>query len=261
MSLTDTFEKRNDLTTIITDEIRNMFCADDVEIIPFGVETISNGNACLDNFIKEKASNETWSSMLVKFAPDFIMLKKNKPQELYFLEIKTTVTPLCSSTNIKEIRNRHKNTKLSDMGIIAREAWNAYNNLFPNCIILAGCSYNSKLLMAQFVKNIKCLRCYGGENGSAFNCDVCLMKKHDLFPAERNYNSTGSKTPHTNIDYSTFQECEEFFKTLGIGVNKNVVDKLKQTIMQKGISFSYKTYDFVKDKIKKELQDDGCFWI
>ena len=64
MSLTDTFEKRNDLTTIITDEIRNMFCADDVEIIPFGVETISNGNACLDNFIKEKASNETWSSSI-----------------------------------------------------------------------------------------------------------------------------------------------------------------------------------------------------
>jgi len=261
MNQTNTFEKRYSLSQFIIDNLQFIFNPDEIEIIPFGFEKIGGNNVALNNFIKTPESNLSHSSMIVKFAPDFILLKKTTPQQLYFLEIKASVTPLYSQNRLDEISNAQKRrVKISDVGDIAREAWNAYNNLFPNTIIIDGCSYNSKLLMAQFVNNIRCLRCYETPS-EPYQCNLCPMKNKDFFENGRNFMSSGSQTPHTNIDYSSFMEISDFFKQLGISTNEHAIDNLKNKIKNHGISFSSSIYSSVRDRIIKQLNDEGCNWI
>ena len=76
MNSTNTFSKRYNLSEEIVKKLPSLFDLNQVEIIPFGVETIANGNQALNEHIKKDISNLSHSSMLVKFAPDFILLKK-----------------------------------------------------------------------------------------------------------------------------------------------------------------------------------------
>lgn len=202
------------------------------------------------------------SSMLVKFAPDFILLKKTRPQDIYFLEIKVSVTPLCYKKRIDEIKSKHptENIGISDIGDIAREAWNAYKNLFPNTIILDACSYNPKSIMAQFVDKIECLRCYKSP-GAAFDCAACPVENGGFFDIERNPYSQGSQTPHTNINYASFDSIETFFEKLNIALNADVLNDIKQSIKTAGVSFSSAVNDDARRQIVAELKRAGCDWL
>ena len=81
MNQTNTFEKRYSLSQFIIDNLQFIFNPDEIEIIPFGFEKIGGNNVALNNFIKTPESNLSHSSMIVKFAPDFILLKKTTPQQ------------------------------------------------------------------------------------------------------------------------------------------------------------------------------------
>ena len=161
--------------------------------------------------------------------------------------------------NFNEILSEHPDTKLSDIGLIAREAWNAYNTLFPNTIILSATSYNPNILKAQFVSKIKCLRC-NGKNGKE-DCSVCPIKKHDFFENSRNYNAEGSQTQHTNLDLSSFVDAREFFKTIGIGINEECCNEIKGLFKKQGVKFPTSCNEFVKTKILKQLKNEGCDWL
>lgn len=262
MSNTITFNGRYHLSNILSDKVKELFNSEDVEIIPFGFENIANGNLELQQYISTERANLSYSSMLVKFAPDYILLKKSAPQELYFLEIKVSKTPLYSSSRLSDIQriNPGKDIKISNVGDIAREAWNAYNNLFPNTIIIDACSYNNKLIMAQFINKIDCLRCYKSST-EHYDCKSCPMKSKSFFDIERNYRSAGSQTPHTNIDYSSFEEVKEFFGKLDIRVNVPLINELKETIKSEGVSFPPRTYEYVINNIKNKLKLEGCDWL
>ena len=261
MNQTDSFDRRYSLSQFLFDNIKSIFNSNEVELVPFGFEKICGNNVALDQFIKTPEANLSHSAMIVKFAPDFILLKKTHPQQLFFVEIKVSVTPLCSQTRLDEIRmSKGANIRLSDVGDIAREAWNSYNNLYPNTIIIDGCSYNNKVLMAQFVKNIRCLRCYKTPS-LPYDCNQCPMKKRSFFEVSRNYMSSGSQTPHTNIDYSSFMNITDFFNSLGISTNQQQVDKLIATIKSFGISFSSRTYPDLINKTKFTLIKEGITWI
>ena len=262
MADTQSFNGRYALSNLITDKVPQLFSAYDAEIIPFGIESIGKGNAALKEYISTAKSNMSHSSMLVKFAPDFILLKKTQPQEIYFLEVKASATPLWTFKRMGEIRSKHPNKtiKLSDIGDIAREAWNAYNNLYPNTIILDGCSYNPKLVMAQFVDKVECLRCYK-TSSEAFDCANCPVKSKTFFDIERNTNSQGSQTPHTNINYSSFERAEVFFGNLNIRLNLSVLNEIKRAIMKAGISFPPSINDYTKQSITNTLIQEGCYWL
>lgn len=255
------FNGRYKLSDLISKNIHKIFNSDDVEIIPFGFENITNNNPIFSEFINKPESNFSHSSMLVKFAPDFIMLKKSEPKEIYFLEIKVSITPLRYYSRLKELQNAHPNSnlKLSDIGDIAREAWNAYYNLYPNTIIIDGCSYNSKVLMAQFVNKIECLMCFNPNKFDA--CKNCPIKNKDFFEYEINTTSYGSKTPHTNLNYSSFEIIDKFFEKLNIRLNKSYVNELKEQIKKLGIYFQQSTYDSIKEQILSDLRNEGCYWL
>ena len=259
MGIVNGFSDRYNLSQELSDKVKYLFNEEDVEIIPFGYENISNNSKNLTSFINSPESNLSHSAMLVKFAPDFILFKKKQPQEIYFLEIKVSVTPLWSSKNLNEIIVDHPNTRLSDIGLIAREAWNAYNTLFPNTIILSATSYNPNILKAQFVKNVKCLRC-NGKDGKE-DCSRCPIKQHGFFENSRNYNSTGSQTQHTNIDLSSLLDANDFFKTIGVNVNYEVFQEIKNLFKQHGVGFPSSCYDNVKTRIINQLKKEGCDWL
>ena len=248
MIRTDTYNGRLNVDSLLSNSLKDLFNKNEVDLIPFGFEKLfaekedsDYQTKCLyDNlksFIDSETANLSHSSMLVKFLPDFILLKKTNPQAVYFLEAKASVTPLYSTTRVEEIRKFHKkNVKLSDIGIIAREAWNAYKNLFPNTIIVSACTYNPHVLKAQFVEKITCLRC-NGQDGMK-NCLNCPVKSRSFFENSRNYNSSGSKTQHTNLDLSSFLPFKEFFSLLDINVNEQKVNELIETFKTQKIYIS-----------------------
>lgn len=189
------------------------------------------------------------------------MLKKSKPQEIYFLEIKVSKTPLRFYSRFNELQSAYprRNLKLSDIGDIAREAWNAYKTLYPNTIIIDGCTYNSKILMAQFVDKIQCLRCHNALGLQA--CSGCPVKVRKFFGYEINKTAYGSKTPHTNLNYASFDNFESFFAGLNIRLNTGCVNELKQEIKRQGVFFPDNTNEIVKAKVLNDLRNEGCYWL
>lgn len=260
MNSANTFSKRYNLSEEIINKLSSLFDFNQVEIIPFGVESIANGNQALYDYLKKDISNLSHSSMLVKFAPDFILLKKTEPQDVYFLEIKVSVTPLYSTSRLNEINEKHFGTKLSDVGDIAREAWNAYKTLFPNTIILEACAYNPKLFMAQFVDKITCLRCYADGN-VGYDCSCCPIKTREFFPVSRNKNSHGSQTPHTNVSLASFMDAKQFFNQLNIDLNDKTINEIKTMLMNNKISWPNNAYHSVIENCKTTLIEEGCYWL
>lgn len=256
------FNQRYQLSEICSKRVFNLFENNAVDIIPYGCENITKGHECFAEYLNTAESNFSHAAMLVKFAPDFILLKKTQPQAIYFLEIKVSTMPIWSEKRLSEIKaiNPDKELKLSDVGDIAREAWNAYKNLYPNTIILDACSYNPKLVMAQFVDKIDCLRCYKSHT-EAYNCVSCPVKGRGFFDFDRNISSYGSQTPHTNINYSTMLPAEDFFNSIGISINITVLQEIKNILKKEGVKFRPTTFDYVKDKVTKILRDEGCTWL
>ena len=255
------FIERNKLTNILSDNIDKILNQNDVEIIPFGFENIAKNKPYINKFIYSAESNLSHSAMMVKFLPDFILLKKTNPQEIYFLEIKASITPLWSTKNLNQIKENHKDIKLSDIGIIAREAWNAYRTLFPNTIILSACSYNPNIIKAQFVDKIKCLRCYDSSLGHCADCSSCPLNNHSFFEVKRNLNSAGSGTPHTNLDLSSFVDVSDFFNSIGIRINHPEIERIKNIFKDRKIELPSHLYPYIKEKIINQLKAEGCDWL
>ena len=256
---TNTFENRYNLGDLLSNSINKLFDSNEIELIPFGFENLFYDKTNLKSFIDSKIANLSHAAMLVKFLPDFILFKKSEPQSIYFLEIKVYATPLWASKNLEEIRRIHGDINISDIGLIAREAWNAYRTLFPNTIIVSATTYNPYILKAQFVDKIECLRC-NGKDGMV-DCSKCPVKGHSFFENSRNYNSTGSQTQHTNINLSSFLSFKDFFDQLSININEDKLNTLINTIKAKGIIFPLNIYDSVKNKIITTLINEGCTWL
>lgn len=254
------FEKRYSLSEIIAQRLPDILNKDDAELVLFGSETISKDSEALNAFITNDDSRRNFSSMLVKFAPDFILLDKNK-NEVFFLEIKVSVTPLCLETNREQMKKIDgKTPDITEIADMDRDAWNAYVNLFPRTIILDACLYNPKLLGCQFVGNIKCLRCFK-EYRTAFNCDECPVYKRGLFDQKRNFKSEGSQTPHMNFSLRNFYKFGDFFTKLGIRYDAKKLDELLDEIKKCHLNFPKVIYPEKRKEIVNDLVSKGCYWL
>lgn len=253
------FNQRYQLSEICSKRVFTLFEENSVEIIPWGCENITKGNETFNNYLNSAESNFSHSSMLIKFAPDFILLKKTQPQAIYFLEIKVSTMPIWSEKRFSEIKaiNPNKSLLLSDVGDVAREAWNAYNNLYPNTIILDACSYNPKLVMAQFVDKIHCLRCYKS-HWESYDCASCPVKRRSFFSFDRNSSSYGSPLISTTL------QCLKrkiFFNSIGIGINRSTLLEIKDIMKSIGVNFRPSTYENIQRRVIDTLRSEGCFWL
>jgi len=254
MNHTNTFKKRYDLSTVIINRLSSLFDLNEIEIIPNGVEDITDINSQEMAFVNTVEANLNHDMMKEKFKPDFIIRKKRSPEEWYYLEVKYSVTPLWANKNLDEIRQRNPDIKLCDIGVCAREPWYAYNNLFPNTIILYACSYNPRLFMAQFIKKIQCLRCHD------WDCSDCPVQTKELVNYSKNLNSTGSGTPHTNINLACFENVKEFFEKIGIKTSQDEISNIKNIIKAKGVNL-VNMYPGVAKRVLDQLRQNGCTWL
>lgn len=120
----DNFEKRLMLTEKIECELINLFDKNISTLQEFGCKAITQNNVDLDSYIKQPEVNQQGSAMIVKFAPDFILLKKSKPSQLYFLDVKHSVSPIWADSRVNKLRKKNNDNTLlrTNVGIVAREA-------------------------------------------------------------------------------------------------------------------------------------------
>ncbi|MBQ8325550.1 MAG: hypothetical protein IJX86_00640 [Lachnospiraceae bacterium] len=257
-----TFTGRRRITDIIENRLNELFFANEVEIVPFGVLNIVKDNEIFKKYFAKMEVNQKPSSMIVKFAPDYIILKKTEPQELYFLEVKCSVTPCWAASRVSKIKERHCNQKIdeSNIGEIAREALLSYNRFFPNTIVLYGSSYNSKILMAQFADKIQCLYCY--KQQGEYDCENCPSKNDGFFEQEKNSFSDGSQTANTNVNLDSFVSADVFFEQLGIHLRNDGVSDINKVICDYNVRIPRDKVDIEREiEIRNTLVENGCKWV
>lgn len=257
------FKERLELTEKVESFIKDLFPSDKCSVIEFGCKSIIGENEDLWEFIKEPIVNQQASSMIVKFAPDFILLRKTEPKELYFIDVKHSIAPTWAPSRLKMLREKNSDNTLSidRIGVVAREALLAYRRYYPNTIVLMACPYNAKLLMAQFAADIKCLYCYHAPNRDDYDCASCPAQNGGFFDIERAVNSAGSQTPMTNIDLDSFLPADEFFNNIGIQLNENALNNLFQEIKKETIDIGRGVYPNLKNRALWNINHAGCDWV
>lgn len=182
------------------------------------------------------------ASYMIKFTPDYLITNKN--HQNYFVDLKFSRAPLFIWNRINQINQlepTYKRYRSDNIGLIAREAFYSYRKYFPKMIVLYATPYNSKILMAQHIENIKPLYVGGADYDEIQSNEDFLdyeINTENYF--ELNYNpfSTGSGTQHINIDLDSFLPIEEFFDNLNIETDTNELKKVKESILTYGIDFS-----------------------
>ena len=255
------FEERLNLTDIIEKKIKELFSNEIVQ--EFGCSKIVSPGTEIFNFLKTPEINQMPSGMIIKFAPDFIILTKKEPKKIYFLDVKHSVSPIYAPSRLKLMREKASDNTLeiSDIGVVAREALLSYRRYYPNTIILMASPYNPKKLMAQFAEKVKCLYCYRNKDKPDYDCNNCPAKNGKFFDIERDGKSTGSQTPMTNVDLRSFESSETFFNKLGIEINSSTLYEIEKEIMNEPIGFDDKVLDKRKNEIFQSLIDSGCYWV
>lgn len=258
----DGFEQRLQLTDMIENRLSDLFDKNHVSIQRFGCEVIVGQNSDIQDFIKEPEVNQQASAMIVKFAPDFILLKKDAPKQLYFLDVKHSITPIWADSRIEMLRTKNDDITLTrtKVGVVAREALLSYRRYYPNTIILMASPYNSKVVMAQFADRVRCLYCYR-EKGKEYDCYNCPSKHGGFFDIERATNAIGSQTPMTDVDMDSFEPMEIFFGKLGIKVDSEILEQIRESVKCEQLEFGNQKDHRIQNKVRRELHESGCNWI
>lgn len=211
----------------------------------FGYNVTLRNNSSMRTILKKLIIKKSLTALMVKFGPDFICIKKGDKQELFFLDIKTSITPIFFDSYIEKLRNMAKLSKLSreDIGEIEREAWDSYNNFYPrnNVIIIIACPYNPNLILAERINNI-----------------LCFYR----FEKDTNIEAGGSRTPHVNIHLGKMRRLDVFLKEeFGVEVHSSEFNEILEFVKMWDINKSmrrvnWKQYDNAIKKLKQT-----CPWI
>lgn len=256
------FDERLRLTEMIESNMSALF-GTDVIVKEFGCKTIIGDNEDLFEYIKEPEVNQQASSMIVKFAPDFILLKNSNPKQLFFVDVKHSISPTWAPSRLRMLQQNNDDSGLSPdrIGVVAREALLSYRRFYPNTIILMACPYNSKLLMAQFADKVRCLYCYHSAARDDYNCGSCPSKTGGFFDIERATDSVGSQTPMTNVDLDSFLPADIFFNQIGIEYNSEILNNIKEDIKREPIGIGENVYPKTKNRLRYMLNQAGCEWV
>lgn len=73
------------MTQQIENRLSEYFPANQVSIQQFGSEVLTQNCVGLSEYLCTPKANIDASAMIVKFAPDFILLKRTEPQKVFFL--------------------------------------------------------------------------------------------------------------------------------------------------------------------------------
>jgi len=206
---TSHFDRMN-LTKRI-DELIKPFLEDAGFIIEeFGYAITLRDESSMGAKMRRLEVKKSKAALMVKFSPDFICIKIGKKRGLFFIDTKTSITPVFFDSYIERLKTKANlpDLKREDIGEIEREAWDTYNNFYPpeEVVIIMACPYNPKLLLAEKVNRILCFH---------------------RFAKDTNVEAGGSQTPHVNIHLGYMRSLDVFLKEeFGIRINKTFYNEI-----------------------------------
>lgn len=212
------------------------------EVYNFGQPIIIKNNPWIGRRLRQLDVKDSPAALLVKFAPDFIVIAPTRCNTLFLLDTKASITPVFFQAHIDRIRvhfGRDQNLRREDIGEIEREAWYTYNRFFPRnrVALVIATPYNPKLLLADWVDRVTCMWCFMGiedDEPRPFPCSKCPIfgEEGGTFGVIENFLAGGSGTPHTNIHLSRMRSLDIFladeFKTkVSNSSYSNVIEDIK----------------------------------
>lgn len=263
------FLDRFALTRRFEENLEGLLEENGIKIIPFGQHAIIGKNHWMNGRLKKLDTKSNLAALMIKFAPDYLAYKGDDKKALFFFDAKASITPVFFGAHVDRIKSHSgiSTLKRSHIGEIEREAWYSYNNYYPNVAIIMASPYSPKIVMAEWVKNIRCLWCFKGvtDNGpKPWDCRNCPVKKGSGFGVVVNEFAGGSGTPHTNIDFSSMRTLPIFLnEEFGINLDLNeyqytLTDFVKQWPLNKPAGrVTWGQYNGAV----RELQFEGCTWL
>lgn len=186
------FEKGELMIEIVTRHVWDSL--ESVEHVPWGYETHVSEE--IRNIITSDSFDEDPTSRHIRSSPDFFIVQQ-EPEIIYFLECKSTVTPLWSKNRIRELSENaglqppNEILRWEDIGQLEAAAYDNYmalKNLGAKVAVLNYVAYHERLLLCDFIENITEIGRY----------------------TVKNRNTKGSGEPFINFDVTQMRTLEEF---------------------------------------------------
>jgi hypothetical protein len=200
------------MTNLIKDGIFNSI-TEYVNLVPLGYEThITDRVRELLRFVQ----NET--STYIKFAPDFFVVGRSNPENLYLLEFKCTRTPLYSPRRINMLRLRASDStlKAEAIGQMEQAPFENYLRLKVMRVrvaILNYCAYADPKLLCELIERIKVI-----------HRDVVQTTT-----------LRGSRTPFVNIDLRSMRSLTNFLCEEHPSLGRDIIEEgVANTIIRLG---------------------------
>lgn len=210
----------------------------------FGHPVILDGNGSMLSHIRKTVYKKNGPVLMVKFSPDFIVAHPESGQPPFFMDTKTSITPIFFQSQINRIRDFSgvRSLRREDIFDIEREAWDIYNRFYPKdrVALCIACPYHPRLLLAEWVTELKPLWRYA---------------------EDRNLEAQGSGTPHVNIDMRRMRTLASFLsEEFGVEVDmdsyKVLEDFIKTWDLNKPNRVNWTQYN----NVIVELQE-SCPWL
>lgn len=197
---TTSYLDRMALTQRLDENVIPFLSKHNFQITEFGHPVITNGNGRLANILRRQVYKKCPEMLFIKFSPDFIVVPSTSTKGPFFMDTKSSITPVYFGAQIERIRLSAGLDELrrEDIFVIEREAWDNYTRVYPPHLValIVATPYNPRLLLAEWVSNLKALFRFGDD--------------HNILAG-------GSGTPHININLSSMRSLQDFlyeeFKT------------------------------------------------
>lgn len=185
------------------------------------------------------------AALMVKFSPDFICIKKGTKKALFFIDTKTSITPIFFDSYIGKLSEKAKlpSLKREDIGEIEREAWDTYNIFYPSneVVIIMACPYNPKLIVAERVSKVLCFH---------------------RFEKDTNVEAGGSQTPHVNIHLGYMRPLDVFLKDeFSVKINKGFYEEIKDFIKKWDINKPMGRVNWIQFNNCISKLKSSCPWL
>ena len=210
------FEKGEQLVEIVNRHIWDSL--ESIEHVPWGYETHVPQE--IRGILTSSSFDNDPTARHIRSSPDFFVVQQH-PNIIYFLEYKSTVTPLWSRRRIWALSQKAgKNLKWEDIGQVEAAAYDSYvalKDLGAKVAVLNYVAYHERLLLCDFIENIEALDPYEVGNrqtkgsGEPFvNFDVTQMRTLEDFLIEEH------RVIPTNIAPKIQAACHELVENIPV---------------------------------------------
>lgn len=240
---------------IATDYLSD-FLGEGVQVQGLGVESIGENDSPLRQYLTLISNNyNDATAMMLEYLPDYIIYHNNK---VFLLEAKVSITPCWSQQRISDANERSiDDIDASNCGEIAREALLAYKKFFPDTVILYVNNYNRHAVLAQYAKNVECLRCERNRQ-ERYNCAECPLLTGGFYDSVERNQTNGSGTPSTNINLDSFVPAREFFQNeFQIQINETEIRNIENAVLSERLRFGRNTHEQHKKRMIVQIWNAG----